>query len=111
LTVRSMRMDFPAEHRVKTIESEAGSIPTRQLLARFITDIFFSILFFFLVFCLSWILNLTGKSWEGAIGILLQLFVLFLISCATICSLIFALQSAFEFFKRLRIARNKNSKI
>jgi len=99
-----------AQDETKEIESEACALGNGKLLVAVITDILFSILFFFMFFCVSWSLNLIGKSWDNALGIILQLVVLLLISYALICSLIFALQSVFEFFKNLRIARNKNSK-
>jgi len=73
----------------------------------FLIDIVFSIILFFLVFCVSYGLNVVCKSWDSA---LLQLCLLLLISSATICSLIFVLQSSFEVFKGLRIARNNSSK-
>lgn len=96
------------EHTTKSTEAQACDFPTREALVRFITDILFTILLFFLVFCVSLGLNIIGKSWDSALVILLQLFVLFLISSATICSLIFILQRAFDFFKSLRISRDKN---
>lgn len=79
-------------------------------LVRFVTDILFSILSFLLVFYVSLVLSLIGKSSDSDLVILLRLVVLLLISSATICSVIFALQSAFDFVESIRITYNENPK-
>lgn len=89
----------------KASGSEVSTLTKRELLVTVGTDILFSVLFFFLFICVSLILNLIGKYWDST---LVQLFVLFLLSFATICSLIFALQSTLDFFKRLRTTGNRN---
>jgi hypothetical protein len=98
------------DRKAKVTESEARALPKRELLVRIATDTLFSLSFFFLFFCISYGLSSAGKSWGSAPVIIWRLVVLLLISSATVCSLIFALHSAFEFFKSFRIVHIENCK-
>jgi len=89
-------------------ESQSWVRFKKQRLFSIVADISFSILFFCVIFYFSLILNFVGKSWNSIIW---QFLVLFLISCATVCSIVFALQSVFDFLNNLSTIHSKVHKI
>lgn len=99
-----------AEQETTAIESEDYTLEYGKLLITFITDILFSILIFLFPFCIFRTLNLFYKFWDNTPGIFWNHFILLLISFGVICSLIFAIQSIFDFLNKLRIALKYNSK-